>query len=80
MFLINQGNLSFKSIYIFDQVKAQEYVAMYSSKGVSALVELATALIDVAIEAELQTCNEGIREAGHGMQRSVLVGSDKSST
>ena len=77
--LINQGNLSFKSIYGI-KWKHKNVLPCIHQKVFLPFFELATDLIDVNIEAALQKCNEGIREAGHGMQRSVLVGSDKSST
>ena len=52
---------------------------MYSSEDVSALFEHAIDLIDVDKEAALQKFKEGIRRAGHCMQRNFVVGSEKSS-
>ena len=63
--------------YVWDQTKAQEYSATYSSEDISALFEHAVNLIDIDIEAAPQKFNEGIYRAGHCMQRNVVVGNDK---
>ena len=63
--------------YVWDQTKAQEYSAMYSSEDISALFKHAFNLIDIDIEAALQKFNEGIYRAGHCMQRTVVAGNDK---
>ena len=63
--------------YVWDQTKAQEYSATYSSEDISALFEHAVNLIDIDIEAAPQKFNEGIYRAGHCMQRTVVVGNDK---
>ena len=52
---------------------------MYSSEDVSALFEHAIDLIDVDKEAALQKFKEGIRRAGHCMQRTFVDGSEESS-
>ena len=63
--------------YVWDQTKAQEYSAMYSSEDISALFDHFVNLIYTDIEAALQKFNEGIYRAGHCMQRTVVVGNDK---
>ena len=45
---------------VWDETKAQEYSAMYSSEDISALFEHAVNLIDTDIEAALQKFSEGI--------------------
>ena len=65
--------------YIWNTEKSQQYFDTCSSDDVSSLFKDAVGLIDVDIEAALSKFTDGIRKAGHCMQRTVTVGKDKGS-
>ena len=65
--------------YIWNTEKSQQYFDTCSSDDVSSLFKDAVGLIDVDIEAALSKFTDGIRKAGHCMQKTVTVGKNKGS-
>jgi hypothetical protein len=63
--------------YIWNHENVQEYINMLSSDDISTIFDDAVNLIDVNIDTALQMFHDGIREAAHCMQKTVVVGGDK---